>query len=145
MNDLFLGIIAFSVLVMAVIQVAVIVFAARAARQVGEAVTRLEQEVKPIVASLQHLTAEAARASTSAAAQMERVQKTVDAVLDRAEAATQRVEETLATVQQGLLAPAREGMAFLQTLKGIFTGRDPRPAPGARPTHVDEEDPLFIG
>ena len=49
----FLGIIAVAVLVMAIIQVAAIVFAARAARSVGEAVSRFEQDVRPIVANLQ--------------------------------------------------------------------------------------------
>ena len=42
MTDVFLGLIALAVIVMAAIQVAAIVFAARAARQVGDAVSRLE-------------------------------------------------------------------------------------------------------
>jgi len=51
-TDLFLGIIAAAVLVMAVIQVAALVLAARAARRVGEAMARLEEDVRPIVANL---------------------------------------------------------------------------------------------
>ena len=67
MNDLFLGVIAAAVLVMAIIQVAAIVYAARAARRLGEAFARLEQDVRPILASLQALSADAARATRVAA------------------------------------------------------------------------------
>jgi hypothetical protein len=51
-NDLFLGLIAAAVTIMAAIQVAAVVFAMRAAARVGEAVSRFEQQVKPIVANL---------------------------------------------------------------------------------------------
>src|SRR5690606_36023184 len=68
-NDVLLGVIAIAVLTMAIVQVAAIVFALRAARRVGEAVDRLERRVEPIVANLQALTADASRATTLAAAQ----------------------------------------------------------------------------
>ena len=71
-NDVFLGTIAAAVLVMAVIQVAAIVLAARAARRVGDAMARLEQDVRPIVANLQAVSSDAARAAGLAVAQVER-------------------------------------------------------------------------
>ena len=43
MSDVFLGVIAVAVSVMAVIQIAALVFAARTARRVGEAVGRLDE------------------------------------------------------------------------------------------------------
>lgn len=149
MSELFLGIIAVSVLVMAAIQVAAIVFAARAARSVGEAVARLERDVRPIVANLQTMSADAAKAAASAAAQVERTQQTVDAVLNRVDTVGQRVEQTLYTLQERILAPARDGFAFLQAIRSIFTSvarsAKPRGGPRHRPVGPEEEDALFIG
>jgi hypothetical protein len=145
-SDVFLGIIAAAVVIMAAIQVAAIVFAARAARTVGEAVSRFQEDVRPIVASLQTLTADAARATASATAQVERAQKTVDAMLIRVDAIGARVEQTLQTVQNGILAPAREGYAFMQAIRSIFSSaRSSRQVPGTRPTVAEDEDALFIG
>jgi hypothetical protein len=145
-TELFLGIIAAAVLVMATIQVAAIVFAARAARRVGDAVSRLEQDVRPIVANLQTISADAARVTTAAAAQAERAQQTVGAVLDRVEAVSGRVEDTLRTIQDGILAPARDGLAFLQTLRSILASfRAPATPPRPRGGSSEDEDALFIG
>ena len=146
MSEVFLGIIAVAVLVMAIIQVAAIVFAARAARTVGEAVSRLETEVRPIVANLQTISADAARAAAAAATQVERAQQTVDTVLDRVDAVTLRVEQTMQTIQNGILAPAREGFAFMQAIRAFFRGATARPpSSGSRGGQVDDEDALFIG
>jgi hypothetical protein len=147
-SEVFLGIIAIAVAVMAVIQVAAIVFAARAARSVGEAVSRLEQDVRPIVASLQTLSADAARATAAATAQVERAQKTVDVVLARVDSMTARLEQTVQAVHDGILAPAREGYAFMQAIRAIFSSvRSAAARPGARtrPAATEEEDALFIG
>lgn len=149
MTDVFLGIIAVAVAVMAIIQVAAIVFAAKTARTVGDAVARLERDVRPIVANLQTISADAARAATSAAAQVERAQETVDTVLTRVEAVAMKMEDTLQTIQNGLLAPAREGFAFLQAIRSFFSGgkspRPPRSGPRPRPGAAEDEDALFIG
>jgi outer membrane murein-binding lipoprotein Lpp len=63
-SDVFLGIIAVAVLVMASIQVAAIVVVARMARRLDRFADRLEQDIRPVVASLQALTADAARATS---------------------------------------------------------------------------------
>ena len=138
MTDLFLGIIAVAVLVMATIQVAAVVFAARAARRVGDVVSRLEDDVRPIVRNLQVMSAEAARATTAAAAQVDRAEKIL-ADLSR------RADETLAALQSTILAPARDGLAILHGIKAaLATLRSPG-APRTRPTHAEEDDALFIG
>ena len=64
MSDVFLGVIAVSVLVMAGIQVAGIVIAARVARRVDRVADRMEQGVDKLFAGLQGLTEDAARASS---------------------------------------------------------------------------------
>lgn len=64
MSDLFLGVIAAGVLVMAAIQVAAVVVAARLARRVDRFAGRLEEDLRPIVTGLQALTEDAARATS---------------------------------------------------------------------------------
>jgi hypothetical protein len=138
-TTVFLGIIAAAVLVMAVIQVAAIVFAARAAQHVGEAVTRLEQNIQPIVANLQKVSADAARASEAAAVQVERAGHLLEEV-------TTRVDSTVASLQEGVLGPARDLFAFLDSLKSVFAAfRGDGASRGSRGAHADDEDALFIG
>ena len=139
MSDLFLGIIALAVLVMAVIQVTAILFATRAARRLGEAVSRLEQGVQPIVANLQKVSADAARASESAAAQVERAGKLLEDV-------GSRLDNTLTSLQENVVAPARDAFAFMQNLKSVLAMfRSGGGAARTRSTPGDEEDALFIG
>jgi len=143
-SDLFLGIIAVAVAVMAIVQVAAIVFAARAARSVGDAVSRIERDVQPIVANLKTMSADVARATSSATAQVERLQQTLDVVLGRVDTASARVEQTLQTIQDGILAPAREGFGILQMIKSFFAAGRSYGRPRHRPTPSEDEDALFI-
>jgi hypothetical protein len=140
-TELFLGIIAVAVLTMAVIQVAAIVFAARAARQMGDAVSRFEHTVGPIIANLQAVSADAARASAAASAQVERAGQLLQDLATR-------VDQTVMSVQESILRPARRGFAFLHSLQAILSAF--RRDAGARNTSrrspaVEEEDALFIG
>jgi hypothetical protein len=138
-SDVFLGVIAAAVFVMAAIQVAAILFAVRAARRVGDAVHRLEQDVKPIVANLRTLSSEAARASTMAATQVERAERLITDV-------SRRVDETAASLHASIVAPAREGYAMLLALIAALGAlRTPGPGSRKRPAAAEEEDPLFIG
>ena len=138
MSDLFLGVIAGSVVVMAAIQVAAIVFAVRSARRVGDAVSRLEQHVTPIVADLQTISSQAARATSVATAQIERAEQLITDL-------SRRVEETATALQSSIIRPAREGLAVVQGVIGAFSALSQRPAPRPRPAQADDEDPLFIG
>lgn len=90
-GELFLGLIAFGVLLMALIQVGAIVAGIRLARRVDQIATRLDQDIKPLLANLTALTNEAARTAALAAKQVERFDR-VFAEL------TVRVDETLAAV-----------------------------------------------
>ena len=138
MSDLFLGMIAGAVVVMAAIQVAAIVFAVRSARRVGDAVTRLEQRVTPIVADLQTISSQAARATSVATAQIERADQLITDL-------SRRVEETATALQSSIIAPARDGFAVVQGIIAALSAFSPRPAPRPRPAQADDEDPLFIG
>jgi hypothetical protein len=141
MNDLYLGLIALGVIVMATIQVAAVVAGIRAARRVGEMAGRFERDVRPIIANLQKVSEEAARASAQAAAQVDRL----DALLSNV---AQRVEETAATLQQTILQPARDGLALLSGLKSIIASfREPRGTSESkeRTGPRESQDDLFIG
>ena len=65
MSDIFLGVIAVSVLVMAAIQVAVIVMAARVARRVDRMAARLEGDLRPLLASVQGMVQDIGRATAA--------------------------------------------------------------------------------
>jgi hypothetical protein len=143
-TEFFLGVIAVSVLAMAIGQVAAVVLAARAVRDAGERLERLEETIRPIVSNVQQMSADAARATAIATAQVERAERLMDDV-------TRRVDETMNAVQDTILAPARTGMAIFQGLRdvlGVFFGGGPRrsrprahgPSPAAA-----EDDASFIG
>jgi hypothetical protein len=138
-SDLFLGVIAAAVLTMAIIQVAAVVFALRAARRVGEAVSRFEQNVAPIVANLQTMTADATKATAVASAQVERATRMMSDL-------TRRIDETAAAVQASIVGPAREGYAMFQgILAALAAFRSSQGSATKRPASAEEEDALFIG
>lgn len=138
MTDVFLGIIAVAVLVMAIIQVAAIVFAMSAARRIGQVADRLEQDLRPVMSNLQTITAEAARATSLATAQMERADR-MFADLGR------RVEQVMGGVPS-LVGSAGKGLAFLNGIKAALAALQELRRSSRRGTaHPDEEDALFIG
>lgn len=139
MSDVFLGVIATAVAVMALIQVAAIVVAMRAARRVGDAVARLENDVRPIVASLKSMSADAARAAHIASEQAQRAEQLISDL-------TGRVNDTVAAVEATVARPVREAYAMLQGLLGAVAAFRDAPRAPARPgASSEEEDPLFIG
>ena len=139
MTDFFLGVIAIAVLAMAMIQVGVIVFALRTARRVGEAVARFEHDVRPIVANLQSMSADAARTASVASAQVQRADQLISSL-------TTRVSDTVAAVEASVVSPAREAYAVLQgVIAALAAFRNGPVSPGRRPAASEEEDPLFIG
>ena len=105
-GELFLGIIAFAVLVMALIQLGAIYAGIRLARRVDQIATQLDTEIKPLIANLTALSSEAARAAALAAKQAERLDRVFGEMV-------QRVDETLAAAQEFVTGPARQSMAIM--------------------------------
>jgi hypothetical protein len=140
-TPVFLGTIALAVLVMAIVQVGAIIYGARLAQRVDRLADAVEREVQPLFANLNRVGAEAARATTLAALQVERADRLLTDV-------GQRVEKTASLVQHAVVAPAREGLALVTGIRAAAAAlreiRDAskHPRPSARP---DEDDPLFIG
>ena len=138
MTNVWLGIIAVAVLVMAVIQVAAIVFAMSAARRIGQVADRLEQNLNPVVSNLHTITSEAARMTTLAASQVERADRMFADL-------TRRAEQVMAAVPT-LLGPAGKGLSFLNGIKAALAAiHELRRSSRRRASHPDEEDALFIG
>ena len=140
--ELFLGIIAFAVLVMAAIQVAAIFAGIRLARRVDQLAVQLDQEIKPLLANLTALSSEAARTAALAAKTVERFDHVLGELI-------QRVEVTLAAAQEFVTGPARQGMAIMAGVKTVIdTFRSLRETSRRRAANrpvVDEEESLFIG
>lgn len=145
-SAIFLGIIAVSTLVMALIQVGAIVATLRVVRETQKMLTTVQQDVRPLIAratgiaeEASKVVSEASRTVTLATAQVQKVDTLVTDL-------TRRVDETAVIVQKAIVTPAREGIAIfaairtaLGALKGMgdFRGRTGR--------STEEEDPLFIG
>ena len=141
-GELFLGIIALAVLVMAAVQVAAIFAGIRLAKRVDQLAVQLDQEIKPLIANLTSLSSEASRAATLAAKQAERLDRVFGEMV-------QRVDETLAAAQEFVTGPARQGMAILAGVNAVldsFRGfrEATRRRTAVRPA-VEDEESLFIG
>jgi phosphate uptake regulator len=140
--ELFLGIIALSLLVMAAIQVGALVAGLRLARRVEQVSRQIDQDIKPLLSNLTQVATEAARTASLASRQVERV----DALFSDVAA---RVDETLASARQLVGGPAKNGMALLagvQAAVSAFKGirEAARRRRNLRPG-LDDEDSLFIG
>lgn len=141
-GELFLGIIAFAVLVMAAIQVAAIFAGIRLAKRVDALATQIDQDIKPLIANLTALSSEAARAASLAARQAERLDRVFGELVER-------VDKTLAAAHEFVTGPARQGMAIMAGAKAVLDAfrsmrEVSRRRAASRPA-MDEEESLFIG
>ena len=138
--EFFLGVIALATLTMASIQVAVIVYGWSVARRIERLLSQIDQQMAPITHNLQSIVRDAARISSVAVGQAERVDRLVT---DLAE----RIEHTSTTVQNAILKPLRDGAALLAGFRaalGAVREITARPG-GSRSSGTEDEDPLFIG
>jgi malonyl CoA-acyl carrier protein transacylase len=137
-STVFLGIIAVATLATAVIQIFVLVAAGMLTRRLGRLADQVERELSPLIASLNSIGQDAAKAASLATAQVERVDRMF------AEAA-QRLETTLGIVQNAIAAPAREGAAVMSGIRAALDAL--RRSIANRPSRTrssDDEDALFI-
>jgi uncharacterized protein YoxC len=138
-SEVFLGVIALATFTMAAIQVGVIVVAITVARKIGRVLAQVEQDMKPLADSVNTIARDAARISSLAVGQVERVDSLVTDL-------TSRVEDTATTVQNAILRPLRDGAALMSGLKAVIeVFRDVSDRPGKTRARGDDEDTLFIG
>ena len=136
MTDVWLGVIAVAVLVMAVTQVAVLIRLSQVAKEASAATRDLRRELTPLIEKAHRIADDATRVSSIALAQVERLDVAVNATV-------RRIDETITTVQQAIINPVRQGAAVVAGLKAamaVFRARQDRGR-----YHRDDEDALFIG
>jgi hypothetical protein len=110
-SAVFLAVIALATFTMAAIQVGAIIYAGRLSKRIERVISRLEGDVQPLLGRLTTVTADVARATSLAVAQMERLDK-LGADF------TRRAEDTIVEVQQAIVTPARESLAVLEGRAG---------------------------
>lgn len=108
----FLGVIAASVLIMALIQVGLTVGALVAMRKVNAITRRMEREIEPVA---MHVNAIVHQVQEGAAIAAERLHRFEDSLMRVAD----RVDATVETVQSGVMKPAREGAALAAGAKAV--------------------------
>ena len=134
--NVFLGMIAFATVAMAIVQIGVIVAAGRLARRVDRLADQVEHELKPLFANANAISRDASRAVSLAAAQVERADRLFADLVAR-------IEQLVNTLQANLMVPAREGRALMAALRAAMaTIREARGRP--RQGRADDEDALFI-
>lgn len=139
MAEVLLAVIAAATVIIAVVQVSLVVVARRLGQRVEELHTRVEKDIRPLLAKASAVADNAARASALAVVQVERADRLFQDL-------SQRVDDTMAIVQGALLAPAREGRALLAAVTAaVGAFRELRSAGRSRGHAVDEEESLFIG
>ena len=122
-SEVFLGVIAVATLAIAVAQIGVMVAATAAVRRLERLADRVEQDVRPILDSLNAIGRDAARAASLA---------------------TLQVERAMASVQSSLGAPAREGRALFTAFRAAFQAIRELRQNRARQGRAEDEDALFI-
>jgi hypothetical protein len=136
-TDIFLGVIAVATLITSILQVGVLVAAGRLAMRLMRLVDRLEREMKPLFGHLDAIGRDAARATSLAAAQVERADGLFADLAQRAESA-------MDSVQRAAGMPAREGAAILAGFRAALSTL--RTMQGTRPRRArgEDEDALFV-
>jgi hypothetical protein len=123
---------------MAAIHVGLIVYGISVARRFNRLLSHVEQQVQPLTETINTVARDAARISSLAASQVERIDRLVTDL-------TYRVEQTATTVH-AVFKPLRGGAAVISGVKAaidVFRQLGRRsPAHRARP---EDDDALFIG
>jgi hypothetical protein len=137
-SQVFLGVIAVSTLLMALMQIGAVLVLARVAGQVRDVAATLQQDIRPLLVRATSIAEEAQKTATLATAQAQKIDRLMTDL-------TRRVDETSLVIQEAIITPAREGMAIFAAVKAGLAAlrgfRDFRSRAGA----VDDEDALFIG
>lgn len=131
----FLGIIALATLVTAILQIVVLVAAAQLVKRVGRFVDIIEEDVRPIIASVGNIARDASRVASLAAAQVERA----DEILSNT---VRRLEDLLSHVQTLVTNTMREGNALLMGVRAVMALI--RAFQGRRRRRGEDDEALFI-
>lgn len=134
--EIWLAIIALSVLCMVVMQVVVGLHLLRVTKQAVQTLQDVRKEISPLVQKAHQVADDAQKVSALALAQVERVDQVMAT-------AAVRIDDTMQIVQHSLLTPVKQGAAVMAGLKAaiaVFRARQDKGRYGR-----DDEDALFIG
>lgn len=134
----FLAVMALSLAIMAAIQIGLIVIGIKVAKQVTAATSQLHQEIRPLIDKANAIADDAARATTLATIQVERVDKLM------ATTAT-RLDSTLNIIQNVASGPVGQGAAAVSAFKAVMGVVHDWRLRRRRAAHHDEDDALFVG
>ena len=139
----FLGVMAVALVVMAAIQIGLIIVAVRVAKQMSVADRRIcAARSGPLSEKIHRIADDAARATSLAALQVERIDQMVSSTASR-------VDEHARQVLQGLMGgPVRQGATAIAVFRAAFAMF--REWQGRKPAAVlvadrDDDDALFVG
>jgi len=136
-STVLVGVIAVSVLLMALLQLGAVLFLARYAKRLMAVTEDLQREIKPLIVRATAIADEAHRATLLAGRQVDRVDHLVTDL-------TRRIAETTASLQSTVLGPVRQGTALIAGLRAVLaafaTSKSERGL-----ERDEEEDALFVG
>ena len=137
--EVFLGVIAMSTFLMAMLQLGIVIYGWRLARKAARLLDQIERELKPLIENLNSMARDIARATSLAAVQVDRLDHLFGSLASR-------LEHTASTVQSSILAPLREGAAVMAGVRAALTVfKDLLRRPANTPGRTEDEDVLFIG
>jgi hypothetical protein len=132
----FLGVMAVALVAMAAAQIVISVALMRATRQLSETVQKIQHDLGPLIDKAHRMTDDAARVAALAVTQLERVDRLVSSL-------AVRVEQTVATVQDAVVSPLKQGATMIAALRAVVSVI--REWQGRRAAPREDEDPLFVG
>ena len=132
----FLGVMAVALVAMAVTQIVVCLALVKATKQLGETVTQVQRDLRPLIDKATRMTDDAARVTALALTQVERIDRLVASI-------SVRVEETVGVMQEAVAQPVRQGAALMAGLKAVIAAIREWQSRGA--SQREDEDPLFVG
>lgn len=141
-STLFLGAIAVSTLMMAVVQIGIIVYGMRLAKRVDHVVELMEKEVKPALEKVNAISSDVNRATLLVVAQLERADQLFSQF-------AQRFSNLTALAEDAVVEPVKQSAALLQGFRAAldaFLGKNK--TTGETPLAdqpSEDEEPLFIG
>ena len=136
---LFMGVITFAVLTIAVAQVATLWYGLRVMRRLDQLANRVEKDIQPVIDRVNAVSGDVTRATSLAIAQIERA----DQLFARF---AMRADQLMAVGQDAVLEPVRRSAALIQALRAALEAlrTTPRDAPSKQAAD-DEQEALFIG
>jgi len=132
----YLAVMAVALAIIAVVQIGVIIVAIRLGKQIGATVEEIRREVRPLVEKAHRISDDAARATSLAVAQIEKVNHLLTNT-------STRVSETLGLVQHAVVEPVRQGAAVVAAVRAAMTAF--RSWRASHPHSRDDDDALFVG